>query len=151
MPVDPDRESWKPGMSWEHAIADIEYIRGLGREMGGPDRIARQHAGGRYTVRERIEKMVDPGSFVEAGPMVGAAEYDQAGNLVGFTPGAYVMGLAELDGRPVAIGGDDFTISGGQPPQRPQAPSRLHAAARRPVRHPLRAARRGRRPQFQGR
>ena len=47
--------------------------------------------------------------------MVGAAEYDADGNLVGFTPGAYVMGLAELDGRPVAIGGDDFTISGGSP------------------------------------
>ncbi|MXW24984.1 MAG: propionyl-CoA carboxylase [Dehalococcoidia bacterium] len=115
MPVDPNRESWKPGMPWEHAIEDMEYIRALGREMGGPERIDRQHAGGRYTIRERIEKMVDPGSFVEAGPMVGAAEYDHDGNLVGFTPGAYVMGLAELDGRSVAIGGDDFTISGGSP------------------------------------
>ncbi len=115
MPVDPDRETWKPGMDWEQAIEDIDYIRGLGREMGGPERIERQHSGGRYTIRERIEKMVDPGSFVEAGPLVGAAEYDDKGNLSGFTPGAYVMGLAEIDGRPVAIGGDDFTISGGSP------------------------------------
>ena len=115
MPIDPNRESWKPGMPWEHAIEDIEYVRALGREMGGPERIARQHAGGRYTVRERIEKIVDPGSFVEAGPLVGAAEYDDAGNLISFTPGAYVMGLAEIDGRPIAIGGDDFTISGGSP------------------------------------
>ena len=59
--------------------------------------------------------MVDPGSFLEAGPMVGAAEFDDEGNLIEFTPGAYVMGLAEIDGRPVAIGGDDFTISGGSP------------------------------------
>ena len=59
--------------------------------------------------------MVDPGSFMEAGPMVGAAEFDEDGNIRGFTPGAYVMGLAEIDGRPVAIGGDDFTISGGSP------------------------------------
>ena len=59
--------------------------------------------------------MVDPGSFIEAGPLVGAAEYDANGNLVGFTPGAYVHGVAEIGGRPVAIGGDDFTISGGSP------------------------------------
>ena len=115
MPIDPQRETWKPGMNWEHAIDDMAYIRGLVREMGGPERIKRQHDGGRYTIRERIDKVVDPGSFMEAGPMVGAAEYDEDGNLCGFTPGAYVMGLAEIDGRPVAIGGDDFTISGGSP------------------------------------
>ena len=83
--------------------------------MGGSDRIERQHSGGRYTVRERIEKILDPDSFLEAGPMVGAAEFDDDGNLKEFTPGAYVMGLGEIDGRPVAIGGDDFTISGGSP------------------------------------
>jgi len=115
MPVDRTRESWKPGMSWEKAVEDIEYIRGLGREMGGPERVERQHLGGRYTVRERIEKMVDAGSFIESGPMVGAAEFDEKGNLIEFSPGGYVMGLGEIDGRPVAIGGDDFTISGGSP------------------------------------
>jgi|TARA_Y100000310_G_scaffold329252_1_gene398719 acetyl-CoA carboxylase carboxyltransferase component len=115
MPIDPDHESWKPGMPWEKAIDDLDYIRDLAREMGGPDRIERQHSGGRYTVRERIEKIVDSGSFIEAGPIVGAADYDDAGNLREFTPGAYVMGLGEINGRPVAIGGDDFTISGGSP------------------------------------
>ncbi|MCP3855262.1 MAG: hypothetical protein GY698_11090 [Actinomycetia bacterium] len=115
MPVDPNRESWKPGMGWAAAIDEIEYLRGLAAEMGGPARVERQHSGGRYTVRERIEKMADPGSFVEMGPLVGGTEYDENGNLTHFTPGGYVMGLAELDGRPVAIGGDDFTISGGSP------------------------------------
>ena len=115
MPIDKDRDMWKPGMPWEQAIDDMKYVRGLAAELGGPERVKRQHAGGRHTVRERIEKMVDPGSFLEAGPMVGAAEFDDEGNMVEFTPGAYVMGLAEIDGRPVAIGGDDFTISGGSP------------------------------------
>ena len=115
MPIDKKRESWKPGMAWERAIEDMKYVRGLAAEMGGSERVARQHGGGRYTVRERIDKMVDSGSFVEAGPMVGAAEFDENGNIIEFTPGAYVMGLAEIDGRPVAIGGDDFTISGGSP------------------------------------
>ena len=115
MPIDPNRETWKPGMGWEQAVDDMGYIRGLAQELGGPERIKRQHSGGRNTVRERIDKMVDPGSFMEAGPRVGAGEYDEDGNLTEFTPGAYIMGLAEIDGRPVAIGGDDFTISGGSP------------------------------------
>ncbi len=115
MPIDPDRETWKPGMTWEDALDEIAYLKELVAEMGGPERIERQHQGGRYTVRERIAKMADPGSFVEMGGLMGGPEYDDDGNIVGFTPGGYVMGLAELDGRPVAIGGDDFTISGGSP------------------------------------
>lgn len=115
MPIDPEHETWKPGMSWESAIEEIDYLKGLAAELGGPERVERQHAGGRYTVRERIEKMADSDSFVEMGPLMGGAEYDDEGNLLSFTPGGYVMGLAELDGRPVAIGGDDFTLSGGSP------------------------------------
>ena len=98
MPVDPKRESWKPGMSFEYAVEEIDYIKGLAAEMGGAERIKRQHDGGRYTIRERVEKFVDPGSFIEAGPLVGAAEYDADGNLAGFTPGGFVMGLAEVNG-----------------------------------------------------
>lgn len=123
MPIDPNRETWKPGMPWEKALEDIEYITGLGRELGGAERVERQHRGGRYTIRERLDKMVDKGSFVEYGPMIGAAEYDENGNLIEFTPGAYVMGLGEINGRPVAIGGDDFTISGGSPHNVSKSPS----------------------------
>ncbi|MGY9071347.1 MAG: acyl-CoA carboxylase subunit beta [Acidimicrobiales bacterium] len=115
MPVDPNREFWKPGMSWAKAVEDLDYVRELAAELGGPERVQRQHDGGRYTVRERIAKMVDEGSFSEMGELMGAAEYDDEGNLVAFIPGGYVMGLGELNGRPVAIGGDDFTISGGSP------------------------------------
>ena len=115
MPIDPNRESWKPGMSWEKAIDDIEYIKGIAAEMGGQERIDRQHKAGLYTIRERLEKVLDPGSFIEYGPMIGAAEFDDNGNIIEFSPGGYVMGLGEIDGRPVSIGGDDFTIAGGSP------------------------------------
>ena len=98
MPIDPKRETWKPGMPWEKALEDIEYITGLGREMGGAERIGRQHKGGRYTVRERLAKILDSVSFVEYGPMIGAAEYDDEGNLIEFSPGAYVMGLGDMHG-----------------------------------------------------
>ena len=66
MPIDKDRESWKPGESWEGAIDEIDYIKDLATEMGGQERVDRQHRGGRLTIRERIEKLVDPGSFLEA-------------------------------------------------------------------------------------
>ncbi len=115
MPIDAAHESWKPGMGWEHAVDEIAYIKGLAAELGGAERVERQHRGGRLTIRERIERFADPGSFLEAGPLVGAAEYDADGNLASFVPGAYVMGLAEVAGRPIVIGGDDFTISGGSP------------------------------------
>ena len=102
-------------MDWAKAIEDIEYVKGLADEMGGADRVQRQHDGGRYTVRERMEKFCDPGSFLEMGHLIGAAEYDSEGNLVEFSPGGYVMGLGEISGRPVSVGGDDFTLSGGSP------------------------------------
>ena len=115
MPADPRHDSWKPGEPWEKALDELEYIRGLAREMGGLDRIARFHEKGKYTARERMERLADPGTFLEAGALVGAAEYAADGDLTSFKPGAYVMGLAEINGRPVAIGGDDSTISGGSP------------------------------------
>ena len=149
MPVDQTRESWKPGEDWQGAVDEIEYIKSLAREMGGPDRIARQHAGGRYTIRERVEKFLDPGSFFEAGPLVGAYEYDANQNLRDFTPGAFIMGMGQIDGRNIVIGGDDFTISGGSPHNVSKGRLAVRDPVRDPVRPALRAADRGRGPQRQ--
>src|SRR4026208_1752806 len=49
---------------------------GFARQLGGPERVERQHAGGRYTVRERIAKLADPGSFHELGKIAGRAPFD---------------------------------------------------------------------------
>ena len=82
-------------------------------QLGGPERVERQHAGGRYTVRERIAKLVDPGSFHELGKIAGSASYDARNDLKKLVPSNFVFGRARLDGRPVVIGGDDFTVRGG--------------------------------------
>ena len=75
--------------------------------------MARQHASGRRTVRERIERLFDPGSFHETGALAGIGEYDDDGELTGFTPANMVCGHGEIDGRPAAVQGDDFTVRGG--------------------------------------
>ncbi|MFM7780732.1 MAG: carboxyl transferase domain-containing protein, partial [Alphaproteobacteria bacterium] len=65
------------------------------------------------TVRERVLKLVDKDSFHEVGAIAGRGEYDAKGDLVSLTPSNCVMGRAEIDGRPVVVLGDDFTVRGG--------------------------------------
>lgn len=83
------------------------------REMGGPDKVKRQHDQGRLTVRERIDGVVDPGSFHEIGAVAGLGEYDEQGELTHVTPANCVFGRARVDGRTVVVVGDDFTVRGG--------------------------------------
>ena len=66
---------------------------------GGLDKTERQHAGGRLTVRERIAKLVDDGSFHEIGAIAGKATYDEEGQLIDLLPSNNVMGRAEINGR----------------------------------------------------
>src|SRR5690348_15460252 len=81
--------------------------------MGGADKVKRQRDGGKLTVRERIDQLLDPGSFHEIGAIAGKARYDNAGALDEFTPANFVFGRGRIDGRPVVVGGDDFTVRGG--------------------------------------
>ena len=81
--------------------------------MGGPDKVKRQHDQGRLTVRERIDGVVDAGSFHEIGAVAGLGEYDEQGELKHVTPANCVFGRARIDGRTVVVVGDDFTVRGG--------------------------------------
>lgn len=81
-------------------------------KLGGEERVDRHHKQGKLTVRERIDKLTDPGSFQEIGQMSGAATWE-GGKFKDIIPAPYVMGLAKIDDRWVAIGGEDFTVRGG--------------------------------------
>src|SRR4051812_1592389 len=81
--------------------------------MGGPERVARQHDAGRLTVRERIDRLLDPGSFREIGALTGTAAYDESGELADFTPTNFVTGFGALHRRRVVVAADDFTVRGG--------------------------------------
>ena len=94
-------------MTWSEEVEELERRRARASKMGGEERVARQHAAGRLTVRERIDALIDPGSFLELGALAG----DQTEE--GFVPSGYVGGLARIDGRDVAVGGEDFTVRGG--------------------------------------
>jgi len=100
-------------MSWEKEVEELQRREALAKAMGGEERIQRQHDNGRLTVRERIDALVDANSFHEIGALAGKAEYDESGELREFTPSNFVLGTADLDGRRVVIGGDDFTVRGG--------------------------------------
>jgi acetyl-CoA carboxylase carboxyltransferase component len=100
-------------MSWEPELEELRRREELARRMGGEERVARQHASGRLTVRERIERLFDPGSFHETGALAGRGPYDERGELTDFLPANTVVGQGRIDGRRAVVQGDDFTVRGG--------------------------------------
>ena len=100
-------------MSWDPELEELRRRRELAARMGGGEAVARQHATGRLTVRERLDALLDPGSFRELGALTGTAVYDEDGGLKDFTPTNFLAGTGRLDGRRVVVGADDFTVRGG--------------------------------------
>jgi acetyl-CoA carboxylase carboxyltransferase component len=98
---------------WQKEVEELARRKARAEEMGGAESVARQHATGKMTVRERIAALLDPDSFSETGALAGEGRYDaQNRHLEAFTPCPIVMGLGRIDGRPVVVQGDDFTIRG---------------------------------------
>lgn len=87
---------------WAERLDDLAARKAAASEMGGPEKIAKQHDRGSLTARERIEHLLDPGTFRELGPLVGAVPAD-----------ALITGWGRINGRPVLVGAEDFTVLGG--------------------------------------
>ncbi|MGY4369955.1 acetyl-CoA carboxylase carboxyltransferase component [Bradyrhizobium sp. LB1.3] len=100
-------------MNWKPELDELARREAFAREMGGVDKVKRQHDQGRLTVRERIDRLTDKGSFHEIGAVSGIGEYDSSGELQKLTPANCVFGRARVDGRTVVVVGDDFTVRGG--------------------------------------
>jgi len=99
-------------MSWRREVEELERRRAAAKAMGGEASVRRQHEQGRLTIRERIAGLVDENSFHEVGSLTGSGTDDPSGARK-IVPAPYVMGLARVDGRDVAVGGEDFTVRGG--------------------------------------
>jgi len=100
-------------MSWQPEIDELRRRQEMARRMGGPEKVKRQHDGGKLTVRERIERLLDPDSFHEIGSVAGKGVYDDEGNLIDFSASNTIVGRGRIDGRPIVLQGDDFTVRGG--------------------------------------
>jgi methylmalonyl-CoA carboxyltransferase large subunit len=97
----------------EERIAELRHKRREIEQGGGKQRIAKQHAAGKLTARERVETLVDQASFQEIGLFAkhrstyfGMAEKDLPADGV-------VTGCATVDGRLVHLASQDFTVAGG--------------------------------------
>lgn len=90
-----------PG-GWGPALEDLAQRRSDAQAMGGDERLAKKRAKGQLNARERVEYLLDPGSFRELGTLVGDVPGD-----------GIVAGAGRIDGRPVMIGAEDFTVLAG--------------------------------------
>ncbi|HTM78102.1 MAG TPA: carboxyl transferase domain-containing protein, partial [Devosia sp.] len=94
-------------------IAELEHKRAQARLGGGQKRIDTQHAKGKLSARERLDVLLDPGSFEEYDMFVThrATDFDMAETII---PGdGVVTGWGTIDGRMVYVFSQDFTVFGG--------------------------------------
>lgn len=83
------------------------------RQGGGSKAVERQHAKGKLTARERMDRLLDPGSFQEVDPYVTHRHSAFGLDEKRFPGDSVVVGLGRIDGRKVAIAAQDFTVIGG--------------------------------------
>ena len=100
-------------MTIQERLDQLHRLRAESEFGGGPDRIKQQHDKGKLTARERLDLLLDPGSFVELDRFVthrstdfGLAENKPLGDGV-------VTGYGRIDGRLVYVFSQDFTVFGG--------------------------------------
>jgi len=94
-------------------IADLERRRQEATHAGSEQAVVKQHEKGKLTARERIERFLDPGSFVEFDEFARhrATDFGMAANRP-YADGV-VTGHGTVDGRPVCVFSQDFTVFGG--------------------------------------
>src|SRR5437773_6028076 len=91
----------------------LEELDARALEGGGSERIEKQHEAGKLTARERLELLLDPGSFVESGRFVThrAVEFDMQNQKI--LGDGVVTGFGKIDRRKVFVFAQDFTVFGG--------------------------------------
>ncbi len=99
--------------SVEERLAELASRRARLEQGGGPAQIEKQHAAGKLTARERIEKLADPDSFQEVGLFMHhrATQFGMAGKDV--PADGVLTGCAKIGGRTFHVASQDFTVAGG--------------------------------------
>ncbi|MCH7718736.1 MAG: methylmalonyl-CoA carboxyltransferase, partial [Chloroflexi bacterium] len=98
-------------MTNEERLNELERLREQAQTGGGQKRIDTQHERGKLTARERLHRLLDEGSFDEFDPLVllSGTEFDKDK----IQSEAVVTGWGKIDGRPVYVFSQDFTVVGG--------------------------------------
>lgn len=91
--------------------------------MGGPDTLARQKEGGSLDARERLDAILDDGTFREIGKIAGKGRYSRDDALEDFTSSIFIFGRGRNGGRNAVASTDDFTVRGGAAAAQAQAPT----------------------------
>ncbi len=91
----------------------LEELRQKSLLGGGPNYIARQHSSGKLTARERMELLLDPGSFIEFDEFVMHRCTDFGMDKKRYLGDGVITGFGKINGRVVAVYAQDFTVIGG--------------------------------------
>ncbi len=92
---------------------ELEARREKALAMGGADAIAKQHREGKLTVRERVDRLFDPGTFQEIGLLANHANISPAMKGRDAPADGVVTGFGKINGRPAALIAYDFTVMAG--------------------------------------
>ncbi len=102
---------------WGKVLEEVTLLQQFAKQRlaaGSNDSgVVRQRSRGKLTCRERIDLLLDEGSFREVGSVAGFASYDEEGTITGFTPANSVGGWGKIHKRSVVVCADDFTSRGG--------------------------------------
>jgi acetyl-CoA carboxylase carboxyltransferase component len=94
-------------MAFEKELKELEKKRHKALEQGGPEKVKKQHDKGRFTARERIDRLLDAGSFVE----MGLFAHSDMPEMEDSTPAdGLICGYGLINGRRVAVIANDFTV-----------------------------------------
>jgi propionyl-CoA carboxylase beta chain len=94
-------------------LEDLHHRQALAEQGGGATRIAQQHKKGKLTARERLDLLLDEGSFVELDRFVTHRATDFGLANERYPGDGVVTGYGRIDGRPVYVFSQDFTVFGG--------------------------------------
>src|SRR3954462_15294249 len=100
-------------MTYDEKLRDLAERERLAEAGGGAERVAKQHAGGKLTARERLDLLLDPGTFVEMDKFVThrCTEFGmEAQKILG---DGVVTGYGLVGGRQIFVFAQDFTVFGG--------------------------------------
>jgi acetyl-CoA carboxylase carboxyltransferase component len=109
----PEASAESDGSDHRHLLRELRAHRAEASQGGGPDRVAAQHAKGKLTARERIDLLLDEGSFQEVDPFMTHRHSDFGMDERRYLGDSVVTGFGKVDGRRICLFSQDFTVLGG--------------------------------------